>query len=309
MAKEVLIRYNIEDIFNCRKDNNLMTNGLEEYCNNNYNYDKIYLEELFNVMDDITKSHLQGINPNDIALKNTIRDNLNKINNNNYVLILENLKTLNYSSENHFRLLATEIIMKCMNDVLACKGIDTTRQNKTPSEIYIDVASEFSVYFIKNDDDEEIKFRDILMSECEKFFKTFTNKSDSMDQHNPHRVSNYKGLLNMLGLMYSNNLLPCKIICSCLGKITRLILDKKIKQEECDNYYSGYERLINRLLCYYENYDESYDKDDFKKIKAYIKKTNNKILEACNSDNKPLRVFSIIVHKKNIKRYENVFSK
>src|SRR5437016_3825625 len=95
----VLIKYNIDEIFACQDANCLMIRDLEQYCNNNCKSQKSMLPELIKPMDDITKSHSQGINPNDIALKNMIRDCLNKINHNNYDNVLDDLKSLHYTNE------------------------------------------------------------------------------------------------------------------------------------------------------------------------------------------------------------------
>lgn len=306
--REVLIRYNIDEIFACKEDNCLLVKDLEMYCSNKYKNIKTIIDELIKPMDDVTKSRLRGINPNDIALKNTIRDYLNKLNQNNYDKILKDLKNLNYTCENHFRLLITELIIKSMNDVMACKGADTNKNLKTLSEIYMNVAHEFSQYFIKHDD-KIIKFKVLLTTECEKYFKTFTNESDSMDQNNPHRVSNYKGFMNMIGLMYTYNMLPSNIICGCFDKIANLVLNKNINQEERDNYYSGYDRLMNKLLTFFENCPNKkqvYDK--FKKIKDHVRKKNSDILNECNnnSEEKPIRKFSIMVHNQNIARFEKL---
>lgn len=309
--EEVLIRYNIDEIFECRESNILLPQELEKYCSHKYKTVKLILNDLIKPMDDITKSHSHGINPNDITLKNLIRDNLNKVNNNNYENILAELKTLNYTCENHFSLLASELIIKSMNDVLACKGIDSNKVKRTPSEIYMSIAKEFSGFCIKNDD-ELIKFKNVLTRECQQYFKKFTDNNSSMDQNNPHRVSNYKGFMNMIGLMYCYNLFPHEIISACFNKIVKLILEENLPQEECDNYYSGYERLMNRILLNYEveNNDISqYLQDEFNKIRNFILNTNKKITSACedtkskNKKNKPIRMFSIMVHKQNVNRF------
>lgn len=313
--QEVLIRYNIDEIFACRESNCLMTKELEEYCANKYKGIKTILSDLIKPMDDITKSHSHGINPNDITLKNMIRDYCNKVNHNNYDSVFEDLKSLNYTCENHFGLLATELILKSMNDAMACKGVESNKSQKTPSEIYMSIAYEFSGFFIKQHE-ELVKFKSVLTKECQHYFKEFTDKNASMDQNNPHRVSNYKGFMNMIGLMYCYNLFPKEIICACFNKIVKLILEAGLPQEECDNYYSGYERLMNRVLSNFEK--DSIQKfmiDEFNGIKTYINEINQRINATCldepgakkrrNSD-KPIRMFSIMVHKQNITRFEKL---
>src|SRR5436853_472503 len=94
--KEVLIRYNIDDIFACQQDNCVMIRELEKYCSDNYKNTKSILSEFIKPMDDIVQSHSRGNNPNDSIMKGMIRDNLNKISPNNYDLILKELYGLKY---------------------------------------------------------------------------------------------------------------------------------------------------------------------------------------------------------------------
>lgn len=290
-----------------------MPRELEVYCSHKFKSSKSILSDLVKPMDDITKSHSHGINPNDITLKNTIRDCLNKVNHNNYDSVLEDLRSQNYTCENHFGLLATELILKSMNDVMACKGVESNKSQKTPSEIYMSIAYEFSGFFIKQHE-ELVKFKSVLTKECQRYFKEFTDKDASMDQNNPHRVSNYKGFMNMIGLMYCYNLFPKEIICTCFNKIVKLILETGLPQEGCDNYYSGYERLINRVLSHFEKDTvQKFMIDEFNGIKSYLEDINDRISAACKDDsgskkrrnsNKPIRMFSIMVHKQNISRFE-----
>lgn len=308
--QEILIKYDIQEIFECRQDNCLLPRELEQYCSGLFKNNKSVLNDLIKSMDDITKSHSQGVNPNDISLRNIMRDNLNKINVNNHKEILENLKSLNYTCENHFALLASELIIKSMNDVMAWKGLESNKNQLTPSEIYMHIALEFSSFFIKQGNDI-IKFRRVLTHVCQKYFKEFTDKTYSMDQNNKHRVNNYKGFINMLGLLYCNNVFPNDIIIKCFDRIIKLILGSELSQEECDNYYSGYERLMNKVLSKFEvkEITESLN-NEFKNIRDYISEINKKILLACDSKDdhktKPIRMYSIMIHNQYILRFEGI---
>jgi hypothetical protein len=305
--REVLIKYNIDQIFACREENNVMPPELKEYCNNFTKGQISILTDLVKPMDDVTKSHSHGINPNDIILRNVIRENLNKLNNRNYSDVLKDIKGLNYSNETHFTLLATELIIKSMSDVMGSKGLDASKPGqKTPSELYIDVALEMSQFFIEKDD-KVIKFKTVLSRNCQQYFNDLTNKDESMDHHNPRRLSNYKGFMNMVGLMYSYGLFPVDIVILSFQKIIKLILKSDIPQEDCDNYYSGYERLMNRVLSHFEKTPVTSNMvDGFIVIKDNIKKLNDEITKSCEEPDKlkrPLRTFSIMTHQQNIARY------
>lgn len=304
--QNVLIKYNIDQIFACREANCIISKELMEYCSHLEKSQLSILTDLIKPMDDVTKSHSHGINPNDITLKNVIRENLNKLNNKNSALICSELKSLNYCNENHFGLLASELIIKSMNDPMASKGYEVSKTGqKTPSELYMDVAKELSNFFTEKDG-KEIKFKTVMSKECQQYFNKLTNKNESMDKNNPHKVSNYKGFMNMMGLMYSYGLFPKEIIKVCFNKIVLLILDAQLPQEECDNYYSGYERLMNRILSHFERTTPTKSScDDFNQIKPIIIEMNTRITNGCETS-KPLRTFSLMTHKQNILRFEKL---
>ena len=45
-------------------------------------------------------------------------------------------------------------------------------------------------------------------------FNSLTDiKEQRMDRNNPHRVSNYKGFMNMLGLLYTFEIFPKILLC------------------------------------------------------------------------------------------------
>jgi len=318
----VSITYDINKIFECQNDNCVIIKDLEKYCEHTFKTPNIILTELMKQMDDITKSHSNGINPNDIILKSMVRDSLNKIVHSNYRSILEDLKSLNYTSENHFSLLANEIILKSMGDAMACKGIDVPKNGqRTPSEIYVDTAYEFASYMI-DVDGNPIKFKNVMAKECQNYFNKFIDKKERMDHNNLTRISNFKGFMNMIGLLYAVGLFPCHIIDKCFEKITNLVVDTSLPQEECDNYYSGFERLMNRILYHFENENHNITNEtvqrnkvnDFIEARKMIQKYNELVLTVCpddgkNSNPKTLRKFSGMVHNQNMLRFNALCEK
>jgi hypothetical protein len=225
---------------------------------------------------------------------------------------LKDIKGLGYSSEAHFSMLATELVTKCMNDPLACKGMEASNADqKTPSELYMEVAREMCQYFTGKDG-EIIKFNITLSKTCQQYFNEFTNKDTSMDNNNPRRVSNYKGFMNMVGLMYTYGLFPQKIITVCFQKIIALILRSALTQEETDNYYFGFERLMNRILTHFEKALITPTLvSEFARFKPYLESFNNDIQLACGGPNadkndrsvkRPIRTYSIILLEQNINR-------
>jgi hypothetical protein len=252
------------------------------------------LEKLKKTMIDITTSYLKGIDPNDIAFKNTIRILLNKINKNNYNIILEELKALNYNTSNHYMLLVSELLLKSMN---------------SPPDIYMNIVREFDGFCIK-ENNTDIYFRHILKRECQIYFKNFMNKNISMDRNNPHRVSNYNGFMSVIGILYGINIFPKEIIQTCFNKISLLVFDSKLSQDETDNYYNGYEKMLNRILNYFESNITTGTIDEFNIIKSYIDNFNTKIDMTCTNVNikqRPIRM--LINHKQSIKQLNLICEK
>jgi hypothetical protein len=323
--QKVSIKYNISEIFACRDQNSVMPRELEKYCNSTKKNHISALKDLSKSMDDIIKSHSYGINPDDITLKSSIRDNLNKINNSNFVDVLPELEQLVYTCENHFVLLVDELIIKCMSDVMACKGIEPSKSGHlTPSELYVNIIQKFSLLCIQ-DGQKLVKFKTVLTRECCEYFEKMTDKCEKMDENNPRRVSNYKGFMNMMGLLYIKGVFPVEIIKVCLQKIVKLILDSGLSQDECDNYYSGYERLVNRILTHFEKSVHSSLIMEFNEVKKFLEDFNNRISKACPSDEKqksssaintsagnsqpvvrPLRKFSTMTHHNSVARFNKL---
>lgn len=310
-TETVKIKYNIDEIFACMEPNSVISKDLEPFCNDliRNNNKMTLLSELSKPMADITKLHTQGINPNDIILRNNIRENLNKLNNKNYTDVLKDITSLNYSEDKHFALLSTELIYKSMADVMGSKGVESNKPGqKTLSELCVEIASEMSQFFIEKDN-KITRFKTILSRVCQGNFVDLTNKNESMDHNNPRRLSNYKGFMNMMGLMYAHNLFPIEIVLLSFQKIVNLITKSNLSQEESDNYYSGYERLMNRVLSYYEKLPiaEQQISSPFNKIKSKLEIFNNAINNSCDNQkekqNKPLRQYSLIVHKQLIVRF------
>lgn len=299
---ETNIKYTLTQILSCKETNVVMPKELQQYCSHKKRYDITLLDDLTPIMEQICKSYNSGIDPNDVILRNSIRENLNKLNNKNYDKVLQDIKSLNYTNDTHFTFLATELIIKCINDVMASKTNDVINNQKIPTELYIDIAYVFSGYCTYTKNNEEVKFKIIMSKLCQQYFNKFINKDERMDKNNPHRVIIYKGFMNMLGVLYAKEIFPIDIIFVCLNKLINIILSSTVPREDKDNYYSGYERLMNRLLYHFETTPTKLS--EFKTIHRQLFTINDKITEACKEQVKPIERFSFITHGENIARYE-----
>lgn len=310
----ILIKYNIDQIFECQEHNRCIPKALIPYCSNTDLYtQKNVLNELLKTMDEVTKSYSRGINPNDIVLKQKIRECLNRLSVKNYDDILSELTALKYTDEHHFVLLVEELITKSMNDAMSSKSIDPKVGQKTLSELYMNIAKELSS-FATSKDGQTYQFKTILNNECRKWFNRLTDKSERLDYNNPSNVNNYKGLMNMFGLMYTLNLFPSTNIKVCLNRILDRIIEPNdlIKEDERDNYYLGAERLIHRIFSYYQNhYDNQTITENisigFKQMAMFINEFNERLDNACkNTEQKPIKRYSEMVQKQKIEQFNTL---
>jgi hypothetical protein len=325
--KDISIIYDIEEIFNCRDNNYTVIDNLKKYFNKestladgeiNYDinkYDESVLYELLGSMKEITESYLKGVDPNDIELMNSIRDNMNKINKNNYNDIIEGLKVLNYSNKDNFEFLANEIIVRSMNDNMASRGMESeNKDNLTPSEIYMKVAIEFKKICIEIDNDK-ISFYRILIEQCYSYFNQYMDITKKLDSNNPQRVKNYKGFMNMIGLLYLNKMIPMKLVMNCYDTLVEIITNKKnsLEHEERDNYYVGYARMTEKILKTFETSVESEKVcEEVLEYYEYLNDKNELILSMSESSKKTeniMKRFSKSIHKNNMIRLDNLYKK
>lgn len=314
-----ILTYTMAEIFGCRVDNMVLPKELEPFCHDKYKRNQSqYEQQLINAMVDIAKSLNTGANPNDMAIMNIIRGTLNKLTQNNYPEILSQLKLVKYSSEQHFVMLANELVVKAMNDIIAIKGLETNKDQMTPSEIYVNILLEFSNYFIEGDQKEttdekkEIhKFKNIVGVICQKYFKNFTDSKLKMDQNNQHRVNNYKGFMNLMGLLYAKKCFKQEIIFKCLTRVCSIIVKDGLVAEECDNYFTGFERLSSQVLSKFEKMigqpiAES-DIKEFTKLHELLYDCNTQISGAVNKGDPTksgIRKFSTMIHNQNVIKLE-----
>jgi hypothetical protein len=211
-------------------------------------------------MKMIIKSRTDNIDPNDSSLITYIREYLNKVCASNIDDMINKLKLLNYSTQKHFEVLAKELIIKSMNDAMAYRGLES--KELTTSQICVKIAGYFYPFCLTGetkdgkDDNNNVKFGSVLGQECSKHFKILTHVTKEnnglftafMNKNNQQRINNYKAFINLVGLLYVANLFPAKIILTCLSTIKKLILQSNLSQEECDNYYAGYDRLMVHIV-------------------------------------------------------------
>lgn len=293
MAK-INISYNLDKFMEYKDKNNMIPPNLKPLCNEyggTLIMRDIVMKEVHNVIDMFTS----GKNPNDIIFKNSVIENLNKINQKNYALILEALKNLSYTKHEHFVTLSSDILLRAMTDVTAIKGVEMPVGQKSLSELYADIVQEFSHLLIK-ENNKEIKFINVFMDHCQRYFTDFIDPTKILDSNNQYRVDNFKGFMNFMGILFCTHILSHKIVNLCISKLRDLMNTPQWNswgQAECENVYDGYRRLVHYVFVNYSKKQlEDSDKEFIKSILAIhnsVKETNDKL-------NK-LRKFTMMAHK------------
>lgn len=285
MKDNITISYDLDTFMKYKELNHMLPAPLKPLCNDiggSVIIRDILLKDVTTVID----SFMNGKNPNDMILKNSIIENLNKISDKNYDQILTSLKSLNYVRGDHFETLISDILIRAMNDTPAIK-LDLGTTQRCQSDLLSDIVLEFFPLSIKEDNGTEVKFSLLFLKQCQKYFLDFTNPMKPLDLNNLYRVDHYKGFLNFLGILFKNKVLSYDITISCLTKLKDLMFNTQWGQIEAENLYEGYKKLTQHIYYFYDRKDsygteEIYNKtkkfiNDIKNIHESIKQQNEKI--------------------------------
>jgi len=295
MAK-INISYNINDFMKYKDCNMLLPPNLKPLCNDiggTLILRDLILKEVGMVIDIFTN----GKNPNDMIFKNSIIEYLNKINQRNYSTILDSLRSLSFSKYEHFATFSLDIILRAMTDTTGIKGVEMPEGQKSLSELYADIIVEFSQLMIKDTEkDKDIKFNNVFMEHCQKYFVDFMDPSKVLDANNQYRVDNFKGFMNFLGILFEKHVISHKIIMSCVVNLKDLMYTPQWNTwgpNECENAYEGYRRILNHI---YNAYNKRQLPDNDKSfIKAVLDVHN--LVKIQNDKLNKLRKFTMMAHK------------
>ena len=279
-----LIRYDLEEFIKYKDDNNILEESLQTHCLNNNVINLSIRHDFVIEMQDIISNIMKGINPNEMAFKNTLRELLNKINKNNYTELIDQLKNMEYDTKNNFRILSIELVVRSMNDIISAKGF-AKEGERTISDINADIVDDFVDLLIKVDG-KELYFKNVFKNVCQEYFLDFVNPDKALDENNQHRVDNYKGFMNFLGVLYIRGIMTEKIIEQCLKSCSELVRNQKKTIDETTNVFTGYERLLTKVL---DHLEKNPNAELLEKIREY----HSAILMRPN-----LKKFTQITHKK-----------
>lgn len=151
----------------------------------------------------------RGLSNEDEKLYNTIRYNLNKVNNkmgtgadgeSKLAQTIESLTTLQYSKIDHFQKLANMIIEKAVNEHKFCS-------------IYARICAELAPYYIETSANTKIGFKSVLLNTCQKSFVSFLSQAEKLEKEK------LSGLMSLIGELYTRKLLTLGIINVCFDRL------------------------------------------------------------------------------------------
>jgi len=291
----IKVSYDLDKFMEYKDRNMMLPLNLKPICNEyggTFIIRDILLKEVGAVIDNFNS----GKNPNDIIFKNLVIENLNKITQKNYTTIIEALKNLSYTKQDHFVTLSSDLLLRAMTDATAIKGVEMPVGQKSLSELYSDIVVEFSQLSIK-ENNNDIKFIIVFMDHCQRYFTDFIDPTKILDSNNQYRVDNFKGFMNFLGLLFCSHILSHKIVKLCLSKLRDLMTTKywsEWGQSECENVYDGYKKLVHYVVVNYSKISELKDSD--KEFIKSIISVHNSVKEINDKTNK-LRKFTMMTHK------------
>ncbi len=219
----------------------------------------------------------------------------NKINQRNYSSILESLRGLSFSKYEHFATFSSDILLRAMTDTTGVKGVEMPEGQKSLSELYADIIVEFSQLMIK-DGETEIKFINVFMEQCQKYFMDFIDPTKVLDSNNQYRVDNFKGFLNFLGILFQKHILSHKIVMTCITRLKDLMYTPQWVTwgpTECENAYEGYRRLLNHVYTAHAKRQLNEEHKTF--IRGVLEAHN--LVKLQNDKLNKLRKFTMMAHK------------
>ena len=294
MTTKINISYNLDKFMQYKDSNSMLPTNLKPLCNE-FGGTLILRDIIMKEVNNVIETFTSGKNPNDIIFKNYIIENLNKLNQKNFSLIIDGLKNLSYTKHEHFATLSADILLRAMTDVTAIKGVEMPAGQKSLSELYGDIVVEFSQLMIK-ENNKEIKFITVFMDYCQRYFTDFIDPNKILDNNNQYRVDNFKGFMNFLGVLFCSHILSHKIVHLCLSKLRDLMTTTQWNtwgQTECENVYDGYRRLVHYVFVNYSK--KKIEQNDVDFIKSILSVHNN--VKEINEKTNKLRKFTMMAHK------------
>lgn len=296
---DIHVRYTIGEFLKYQAVNNVLPKSIVGYCLNN-NSTKITIRpDILGDMELINKSVMNDTDPDDILVKQTVMSIMNRISAGNFSELMTKLKKIKYTNIKHLQTLGKELVERVMNDPATNNHFDPCETDQYISNVVVKIArlaSNLSVTV----DDEPVVFRSVFLSIVKNQYMDFLNVEKRLDVKNQHRISNYKGFMNFLGLMYVNSLLTENKTLRCLKGVADLIFDKKWGQYEAEIAFIGYEKLLAQLI-YGMNNKKNFNEEFYQTIV----KITNKIKER-NTKEKRLTRLLMITHRKIMEKLSKI---
>lgn len=280
-----VVRYDMSEILDLMDTNRCRHSSLREYYVDNLNRNKDISTKTTDIMGKIIKLRCENVDPNDEVLMRSIKEYMNKLSIDTKNSIIEKIVNINYKTTHHYEFLVNEVIVKSMNDIVAYKGLEA--DGLIATDLYVMVIEQFYGTSI-----DGVPFEYVLIKKIKHYFDEYTTVIDgrsNMNRNNTHRVNNYKGLMNLIGTLFVHDEEKYELLKKIITKVRDVITDYNLTQEECDNYYDGYDRILTHFIKRFNIDEEFIDEETvsaFKSFYPFIVDMNNHIVELSTSNMK-----------------------
>lgn len=219
-----VLSYKLEDFMKYRDVNTEAPFEITPYFCGGQTFERPNLKQYMDHLELVNSSLNDTESEKVKTLIKTIKFCINIMNKKNYEKCVSQMLKLDYSGEEAMQILVQELVMCGMKCPIAIKGMQKEANVKPISELCVDVVKQFSL--------TSPTIIDELLNVCRKFFMNFVDLTKSMDENNESTVDNYKGFTSLMGLLYSQGLIPTKMIIECIELVKRTIFNTQVEPSE-----------------------------------------------------------------------------
>jgi hypothetical protein len=250
---ELTNQYKI-DVFDKYKQPNITPpNVFVKYFQNRYHdypNKKVLDRDIFDRPDIKNKLNaiiISNVPNEDENIYRQITKPLNELNNNSnegFTVAYKAISNIKYTKHDHFKKLSQIVIDKAINEPIF-------------SPLYATLVYNMAIYFIVDDNKNNIYFRRIFVEDCYNIFRKYTEQFMLIQENK------YVGLMKFLGELYNVKFFPYEIMKDCMTSLF---------ENSAESYAVA--RALSELITTISELLFETDTNEFTKLKEYL---NNKI--------------------------------
>lgn len=220
-----VLSYKLSDFLKYKDENYMAPQALTPYFYNGKVFEKPSIRPYLDCLEQVNSASTSNDADKVKTFIRTVKFCINTMNKKNYDKCIEQLSSLDYSTDINVQILVQELILCGMRCPIAVKGFPNDGNRNDNLKPICELCSDTINYFSNN-----THFQEELLKMSKKFFLDFVNITKSMDENNENTVDNYKGFMTLYGLMYSNGIIQTKVVIECIDLVKRTIFNSKMAE-------------------------------------------------------------------------------